>query len=569
MKHLFLLLVLIFSNLFFSQSNITDSLKKFNYNELKEKFDDYYNNDKNLEAKGISKYYLQKAKNEKNTLQIAEGYILIHFNEDFPTALKYIDSLGIITKNIKGSLYPARTYRLKGNLYYKNDDLKKALENYFISLNYAKQQNDEKQIMYVNLNIAYIDTYMGKNEEAAKIFKQYYNSKLLSTVENNQTRINLINCYIELNKLDSANILIKEGINISLPTKNKYNISQYSYLSGLSNLKQKKYELAISDLSKAYSYFSTIDDTNANYALYALGKSYDGQHDKEKAIQHFIKLDSNIQKTNNLFPELKEVYTYIINYYKEKDDKEKQLFYIDRFLKVNTKLDEQFKYLSTELHKKYEIPNLIHEKENIITDLKNRKITLWIFIGVILTSAFILIIYFYLNLKKTEKKYRKIAQDLIKSLEEKEPIISNSSNDVTKVSQPKTIIENKVGKSIPEDVIKFILRELDNFEKQDLFLKKGITLSSLSKQIKTNSSYLSDIINSYKGKNFATYLNDLRIDYAIDKLLKDKKFRSYKLTVVAEELGYNNEQAFATAFKKKTGTTFTIYIKEIENRNLP
>lgn len=59
------------------------------------------------------------------------------------------------------------------------------------------------------------------------------------------------------------------------------------------------------------------------------------------------------------------------------------------------------------------------------------------------------------------------------------------------------------------------------------------------------------------------------IDYAIDKLLKDRKFRSYKLTVVAEELGYNNEQAFAVAFKKKTGTTFTIYIKEIENRNLP
>ena len=51
---------------------------------------------------------------------------------------------------------------------------------------------------------------MGKNEEAAKTFKQYYNSKLLSAVENNQTRINLINCYIELNKLDSANILIKE-----------------------------------------------------------------------------------------------------------------------------------------------------------------------------------------------------------------------------------------------------------------------------------------------------------------------------------------------------------------------
>jgi AraC-like DNA-binding protein len=60
-------------------------------------------------------------------------------------------------------------------------------------------------------------------------------------------------------------------------------------------------------------------------------------------------------------------------------------------------------------------------------------------------------------------------------------------------------------------------------------------------------------------------LNDLRIDYALSKLLKDKRFRSYKLAVVAEELGYNNEQAFSLAFKRKTGTTLTAYLKEIEN----
>lgn len=81
----------------------------------------------------------------------------------------------------------------------------------------------------------------------------------------------------------------------------------------------------------------------------------------------------------------------------------KTTFYIDRFLKVNTKLDEQFKYLSTELHKKYEIPNLVQEKENIITDLKTRRMKLWIFVGIVLVVAFILIIYFYVNLKNREK----------------------------------------------------------------------------------------------------------------------------------------------------------------------
>ena len=80
-----------------------------------------------------------------------------------------------------------------------------------------------------------------------------------------------------------------------MPTKTNTilaNIHTYPVFPILS----KKYELAIADLSKAYNYFSTIDDTNANYALYGLGKSYDGLHDKEKAIQYFIKLDSNIQK---------------------------------------------------------------------------------------------------------------------------------------------------------------------------------------------------------------------------------------------------------------------------------
>lgn len=292
------------------------------------------------------------------------------------------------------------------------------------------------------------------------------------------------------------------------------------------------------------------------------------QKKRKTHFRYFIKLDSNIQKTDNLFPELKEVYTYIINYYKEKGDNEKQLFYIERFLKVNTKLDEQFKYLSSELPKKYEIPNLIQEKEKVIADLKNRRITLWIFVSLLIIAAFILIIYFYVNLKKTEKKYKKIANDLIKSVEQKEATFNNSIDDITKISQTQTSLENKIGKAIPEDVVQSILTELDTFEGENLFLKKGITLNSLSKQIRTNTTYLSDIINSYKGKNFATYLNDLRIDYALDKLLKDKKFRSYKLTVVAEELGYNNEQAFAVAFKKKTGITFTIYIKEIANRNL-
>ena len=143
------------------------------------------------------------------------------------------------------------------------------------------------------------------------------------------------------------------------------------------------------------------------------------------------------------------------------------------------------------------------------------------------------------------------------------------NDDKNKIEQFSKEIENKAVKTIPEDVLKYVLRELTLFENKELFLKKGITLANLAKNMKTNTAYLSEIINRYKGKNFAAYLNDLRIDYALNKLVEDKRFRSYKLSVIAEELGYNNEQAFSLAFKKKTGTTLSIYIKEIEHTHQP
>lgn len=176
---------------------------------------------------------------------------------------------------------------------------------------------------------------------------------------------------------------------------------------------------------------------------------------------------------------------------------------------------------------------------------------------------------FILNIKKTEKKYKKIAQDLIQSVNENKADKEYEVKDeIMPLHLPEESHDDKTSKVISEDIVQSILKELEIFESKDQFLQKGITLGSLAKKIKTNSRYLSEIINTYKGKNFATYLNDLRIDYAINRLANDKKFRSYKLTFIAEELGYNNEQAFTLAFKKRTGTPLSIYLKEIENMKL-
>lgn len=599
MKCIFTFLILLFNNFVIAQTNIVDTLKRFTYLELKNKFYDYYDHEKIIQAKAISKYYLQKAKKEKNNIEIAEGYNLIHFTEDFPTSLKYTDSITVITKNIKGNLYPARTYLIKGNLYYKHNNLKAALDNYVLGLKYAKEQHDRNQIAYANMNIAYLNSYMGKNVEAAKTFRYYlYNENdITDEYQHNQMRVSLINSYIEINKLDSANILIREGLNSPFVNKNQYSNNQYLYLEGWLNFKEKKYNAAIDKLLKAHKYFSSINDNNANYVLYILGKCYNELGDSQHAVQYFTALDSNIRKNSFSFLELREVYTYLINYYKEKSNKEKQLYFIDRFLKVDKTLDEQFRYLSVELPKKYDTPNLLQEKEEIINGLKNRRAILYTSIGILLLIL-LLLTYLYYKAKKTEKNQKRIALDLIRSIENRNLEISDTTSNIVVVKESVPIeflikeglssdklgteftdhkkqtekileeLEDKAVKTIPENVIQLILKELDKFETKEFYLKKGITLGSLAKNLKTNTAYLSEIINTHKGKNFAAYLNELRINYALNKLVIDKRFRSYKLSVIAEELGYNNEQAFSLAFKKKTGTTLSIYIKEIENTHL-
>ncbi|NIF04250.1 AraC family transcriptional regulator [Chryseobacterium sp. Tr-659] len=572
MKIKYLILLFIIGNVFHAQThNIEKNIpEKRTYQELEEEFYNDLTGDAHSK-KSIANYYLKKAKSEKNTTQIAEAYVMLHFNETLPNALKYLDSLQHITKNSKENIYPARIYLLKGNLYFRTDNLQSALNNYILGLKYAKEKGNKRQIAMAHISIAYLNNYIGKHAETAKTLRHYaYNADYMNESEKNSLKLNLADAYIEISKMDSAYILIQEGLRDSKKNRDIYRYHQNLGLLGYYNVQKKNYQKAIDNLLECKKYFSTSQYAtrrNENYTLLNLGRSYAGVKDREKAIDCFRKIDSMVLKTNYVYPELRDVYTYLIDYYKENNDKEKQLYYVERFLKVDQVLDSQFRYISRELPRRYDAPELQQEKETITNELKKRKNLFYIVLSLLMISH-LLFLNFYFKYKRTEKKYKKIAQDLIQSVNEKRVKKDvEMKNEIVPEPLPlqDTETEDKITKTISEDIAQAILKELAAFENKEQFLNKGITLGALAKKIKTNSKYLSEIINTYKGKNFATYLNDLRIDYAINRLANDRKFRSYKIPFIAEELGYNNEQAFTMAFKKRTGTPLSIYLKEIEN----
>ncbi len=80
----------------------------------------------------------------------------------------------------------------------------------------------------------------------------------------------------------------------------------------------------------------------------------------------------------------------------------------------------------------------------------------------------------------------------------------------------------------------------------------------------TNSNYLSKAINFDKNKNFKAYINDLRIDYVIEKLKIDGRFRKFTIKSIAVEIGFNNPESFSKAFHKKTNMYPSYFIRQLE-----
>ena len=205
----------------------------------------------------------------------------------------------------------------------------------------------------------------------------------------------------------------------------------------------------------------------------------------------------------------------------------------------------------------------ILELENIAQKAKFRGI---IIILILLLITCSICIFSYLKVKNKNKllllRTIDLAEIQLKMSEKLSEIeysetqwsVERKSGDIPK-TQPK----------IDKDIKNIILTKLANLEKGNFFLDPNCNLHQLSEQLKTNPKYLSQVINQEKKSNFNNYINELRINFLLPKLLKDIEFRNSKLSYIAISLGYNNLNTFNAAFKKRMGILPSNFINELNN----
>ena len=551
---LFIVLILNFS-FSYGQSEM-DTLQKKSFDELKQGF--YSNLKDTIKLKIYANAYLKKGKNNKDSLNISKGYHYSYIlDKNNNVGQDYLDSIITVSKNKDYELYPLIAYNLKSRFYFKNHNYEKCLVYLFKAKNCNKgKYYDIEMDLQVNHSVALIKSRLGNYREALTLFLK--NEKYYSNNKNYLTTLFAIaDSYRFLKKLDSSSYYNSKGIKASLKQKNS-NWYNYFLLNEGATLSDKGFYVISNDsIEKGLSNIIQVDDKlNTAMAYYFLGINNFALNKKAKAMSYFKKVDLIFFISKDIHPELRKGYELLINESKLNNNLEEEIIYINKLLELDKTLYNNYRILSKKIIQEYDTPKLL-AKKNFLIKKAERKNSNYIFFIFVLA---VIIIAIAIYLKKVIKK-QKIDRQKLELLLKKKHVSENTSVD--KKEQIKSL---KINPKITTNV----LNALERFENNKEYLDNKITAHNLAKKIGTNTQYLSKIINHYKGGNFSNYLNNLRIEYAINKLSTDKQYMKYTIEAIANEVGFNSSESFSTAFYKKTGIKPSYFRKNFEkvNRNL-
>lgn len=102
------------------------------------------------------------------------------------------------------------------------------------------------------------------------------------------------------------------------------------------------------------------------------------------------------------------------------------------------------------------------------------------------------------------------------------------------------------------DYERWQLRILKAVVEEEMFRDPELTLTDLAKQLGTNSSVLSKVINGAFQMNFNDFINRYRVE-EVKKQLQNPDNASLTIMSLAYDAGFNSKATFNRAFKKHTG----------------
>lgn len=527
-----------------------DSLSHLDYKRLIELIDTR----DTLNAVIYIKSYLRKGEREKDSIKQAIAYKNLVFFDQGDNMLKYSDSIISLTKNIKHKLFPSSGYFFKGLHLYRNRKYVNALDNFLKAKETSLEESPD-----IEKYIGIIKTRLGYYEEALIAYK-----KALKSYKKDNYDIGILSAYYAISDVtrflkqnDSSLYYCDLGYELAEKNKNVRYKSYFLFNKGVTLSDLKRHEASQDFLFKSLPLIiKEKDKANTAIAHFFIGRNYKDLNNIKKAIFHFKKMDSIFIETNDLNPELRKGYEILINYYKKEKDLHNQLTYVNRMLLVDSVIYTNYHHLDKKLVKEYSRIKLKKEQKKInkkLNDLKSNYSFLLKTSIVLFFCFLVILLYKHFKHKKDKRKFEIIINNIEAKINFKQEENSSRKHDF----------------SLNDDVLQSLITKLDEFERKLDFINPEMDRNTLAKEFNTNPKYLSKVINECKGKKYTDYINDLRVDYAIQKLKSNEdNFIKYSVIAIANEVGYKYSEPFSRAFFKRTGLKPSFFIKELKKKTL-
>lgn len=492
--------------------------------------------------------WLKKAKAEKNDLQAVNAYKAKIFQVNKESRLLYADSMLLAAKRLNNSELIGAAYMTKGIIYYDRKEQMKALDNYLEADKYIAQTENQYLIFKLKYGIAQAKSYLGFYDEAISLFRECID---FFKEENDRAYLNSLHslglCYNRIGNYAWCTITNQTGIDEGKRINNLEMQSYFIHSEGVNLFGKKNYLEAISKLTTSLDTLKNKKDfANLSVAYFYIGKSYWNLNKEDQAIPYFKKVDEIFKTEKYIRPDLREGYEKLIAYYKHKGETKLQLYYIDQLLIVDNILSQNYKYLLQKVVKEYDTKELLKSKDDIENAMTFRTI---IGFGIICTLSAVIVFLIYKYFKS-----KKLFDEIMKR--------------DTKTSAVPKLSYKKVTQDISQDIEEEIIKKLKKFENDNRFLEKDMNLAKMATLLNTNTKYVTIIIAKHRGKGTIEYITDLKINYIIEKLKTESKYRNYTNKALGDEAGFGSTQNFTRAFKERNGispTWFIYKLKKSEN----
>lgn len=467
---------------------------------------------------------------------------------------------------------------------WKRGNLSKALEYYQQGKKLSEKANDLKQVIKFNNNISSIYNEVGNYRLAINTAKESdrFTNKIEylyddGQFENSKAQINFnLGAFYEkyyfldeknVFNLDSAEYHYKKAVVFSKNLK----ITKVSSELGLANVYYLK-----KDFDKAgKTYHQLLIDTKGvdlqpvfSACNRNLGQVYYNIKEYDNALIYFKKVDSIFNSTNSNFSDFIYSNYFQAKIYALKKDYNEALIHSKRYLenfereesKLNMEtLDVNYNLSSNDLQK--EMTDLQHEFRN--KDLLQK--AAYIFLAIIFILLFVGLIKNRKDKKHTDRKLNELIAQYKEDIEKKN-LVSGDQSDLNPIvkSMDIGIKKENVIISIDEEKENEIVDKLKKLEDKLFYLNSDFTQQFVAKKIKTNTTYLSYVVNKRFGKSFSEYSNELKINYVINEMITNPTYRKYSTQAIAESVGFKNAVSFTKSFSKRTGVTPVQFAKKLD-----